>query len=125
MDSKLKKAERLERKQQKTDAGLISERYPEISTIVIFMNYYQKNNGPSIMQHTVNFFPGSAAYFHMECIRKDCVDGGFNLEPVISSMMRSRKESAKGELTCEGNDMASHHARIDYNIVIKYNNNSN
>ena len=120
MSRKEKDAERMERKQQKVDAGLMSARYPDVSSVIVSMNYYRKNAGPSFMQRTVNFFPSSAAYFLMECMKHDCVDGGFNLEPVITTMMSSRLESENGELVCHGNN-SSGHTRIDYRIAIHYN----
>ena len=119
MNRKEKAAERIERKQQKFDAGLLSARYPEVSSVVISMNYYQRNAGPAFMQRTVNFSPGSSAYFLMECMRHDCIDGGFNLDSVIKAMTDSRLESGNGELTCTGKP--SGHTRIDYNISINYN----
>ncbi|MCL4458125.1 MAG: hypothetical protein M1147_00110 [Nitrospirae bacterium] len=120
MVSKQKNVARLERKQHKADAGLMSTRYPNVASVIIFMNYYQKSTGRTIMQRTVNFLPGSSAYFHMECMGYDCVDGGFNLEPVINTMMKGRLKSGKGELLCAGNDSSSH-TRIDYKIDIQYN----
>jgi hypothetical protein len=120
MVSKQKNIARLERKQHKADAGLMSAHYPNVASVIISMNYYQKSTGRTIMQRTVNFSPGSLAYFHMECMGYDCVDGGFNLEPVVKKMMKGRLKSGKGELLCSGNDSSSH-TRIDYKIDIKYN----
>lgn len=119
MISKQKNAERGERRQHKLDAGPLSARHPEVSSIVIAMNYYQKETPHAIMQRTVNFFPSSAAYFLMECMRPDCVDGGFDLEPVITAMLKGRQKSGKGELVCPGNSGAGH-TRIDYTISITY-----
>ena len=115
-----KEEERRERKQRKIDAGLLSERYPAVSSVVISMDYHQRNTGPVLMQRTVNFFPGSAAYFLMECMRHECVDGGYNLEPVITNMTRDRQESGSGELDCPGGN-PSCHAKINYSIAISYN----
>lgn len=114
-----KEEERRERKQRKLDAGLLSERYPAVSSVVISMDYHQRNTGPVYMQRIVNFFPNSAAYFYMECMRNDCIDGGYNLEPVITSMTRGRLETGSGELVCPG-DNPSAHARINYSIAIQY-----
>jgi hypothetical protein len=119
MSSKQKNAERLERKQQKLDAGLISARYPGVASIVIAMNYYDRGSDTSCMQRTVNFFPGSAAYFLMECMGDKCIDGGFDLEPIIRTMVKGRLKSANGELVCRGSG-SSGHRRIDYKIVIQY-----
>jgi hypothetical protein len=55
----------------------------------------------------------------MECMKHDCIDGGFNLEAVIAKMIKARLKSGKGELGCAGKD-SSCHARIDYMISIKY-----
>lgn len=120
MISKQRNVARLEKKQQKADAGLMSSRYPGVAAIVISMDYYNRGSGPSFMQRTVNFFPGSAAYFHLECMKHDCIDGGFNLEPTITTMVKGHAKSGKGELTCAGND-SSGHTRIDYKIDIQYN----
>jgi hypothetical protein len=123
MVSKPKNDERAERRQQKIDAGLLSERYPHISSIVITMDYYQKGAGTVSMKRTVNFFPGSSAYFLMECMRNDCINGGFDLEPVISRMVKGSSKSGDGELTCPGNN-ASGHTRINYKVAIQYNDTS-
>lgn len=117
MLSRQRNAEKFERKQQKLDAGLMSSRFPDVATIVISMDYYYEDSGLSFMQRTVNFFPGSAAYFHMECMKHGCVHGGFDLEPVIRTMLKGHKTSSKGELVCHGDDRT----RIDYKIAIQYN----
>lgn len=109
----------MERKQKKIDAGLLSASYPYIASIVITMDYYQKGAGPVLMRRTVNFFPGSTAYFLMECIKNDCISGGFNLEPVIATMVEGQVKSGDGKLVCHGNN-ASGHARVDYKIAIQY-----
>jgi hypothetical protein len=119
MVSKPKNDERAERRQQKIDAGLLSERYPHISSIIITMDYYQKGAGAVSMKRTVNFFPGSNAYFLMECMRNDCINGGFDLEPVISRMVKGSAKSEGGELLCPGNN-ASGHTRINYKVAIQY-----
>jgi len=44
-------------------AGLISERFPEISNIVFRMTYYQRTSDPVLMVRTVNFFPHRLCLF--------------------------------------------------------------
>jgi len=98
----------------------MSECYPNVASIIIAMNYYQGSNTQIMMQRTVNFCASSATYFKMECMNRECVDGGFNLEPVIAKMIKNRLKSGKGELVCSGKE-SSGHAKIDYKISIKYN----
>ncbi len=120
MLNKKKLAERDERKRCELDTELLSSKYPDIESLVISMDYYQKGYKDLMMKRTVNFSPESHAYFLMECMKNDCLEGGFNLAPVISSMVRKNLTSEKGEITCQGND-SSEHARIIFKISIKYN----
>jgi hypothetical protein len=111
-----------QKKKDKIAAGLVSERFPEVSGMVINMTYYQKVANPVLMVRTLNVFPTDYAYFLMECALKDCVDGGFDLTPVISELVRKRKRSASGSMVCGGeNDfLPSGHASISYEININY-----
>ncbi|MEW6215509.1 MAG: hypothetical protein AB1478_09975 [Nitrospirota bacterium] len=116
--------ERMEQnKQRRLAAGLVSDRFPEVSGIVIHMIYYQKALNPVLMVRTVNVFPTSYAYFNMECMIKECVNGGFDLTSVITDMIRNHKKSGNGKLVCSGkiDALASGHASIAYEIRIQYN----
>jgi hypothetical protein len=116
--------ERMElNKQLRLASGLVSERFPDVSGIVIHMTYYHKGVNPVLMVRTVNFFPSSYAYFNMDCMIRDCVDGGFDLTSVITDTIKHRKKLGKGKLVCKGkNDaLASDHASIAYEIRIQYN----
>src|SRR4030042_2956395 len=111
------------KKQLRLEAGLLSERFPEVSDIVVNMTYYQKAVNPVMMVRNINFWPSRHAYFNMDCMMKGCLDGGFDLTSVITGMIKKRNNSVKGKLVCNGkNDtLSSGHASIDYEITIKYN----
>ena len=113
-----KNTARTERKQQKLDAGSVAQHYPEVAGIVINMKYSQK--GIQVMNRTLNFSPGSYAFFRVDCLSKDCTDGGFDLTREITSMIRNRRAAAKGELGCEGNGASSDHSSIAYEVSIQY-----
>ncbi len=110
-------------KQNRLAAGLLSERFPQVSRMVINMTYYQKGSNSVLMVRTVNFIPADSAYFNMECMTKGCVDGGFDLSSIIARMIKTRQKSVKGKLTCCGKTDAdtSDHASIVYEIGIEYN----
>ena len=114
-----KSAARTERLQQRLDAGFVSTHFPEVASIVISMMYSQRGIQKSLPR-TVNFFPGSYALFRVNCLNKDCVDGGFDLTQVITAMIRNRTEAAKGELSCEGNGSSTDHSAIVYEVAIQY-----
>ena len=111
-------------KQSKLAAGLVSERFPKVKSLVINMTYYQQGVNPVLMLRTINVLPTTYAYFNMECMIRDCVDGGFDLTPIITRMVKGLKKTVKGKLVCKGKSdgLEADHASILYEITIRYNN---
>ncbi len=119
MNYSTKKAQREEKQQRKLEAGFMEAQFPEVAGIVISMIYNQRGIQKS-MPRVVNFFPGSYALFRIECLNKECLDGGFDLSQVITGMIRNHKEAAKGDLICEGNSTSANHSTIAYEVAIQY-----
>jgi hypothetical protein len=113
------RATRLEINQRKVDAGVMSKHYPEVSSIVINMKYKQKGIANPI-QRTVNFAPDSYAFFSVDCLSKDCLDGGFDMHSIITSMIKKHSKLSKGELDCKNNDSFPGHSKIVYEVSIQY-----
>jgi hypothetical protein len=114
-----KNAARTERLQRRVLAGFVSAHFPEVKSIVISMMYNQSGIAKSLPR-TVNFSPDSSAFFRIDCLNKDCVDGGFDLSQVLNSMIRNRREAAKGQLSCEGSGASADHSDIVYQVAIQY-----
>ncbi|MEK7332375.1 MAG: hypothetical protein AAB017_03265 [Nitrospirota bacterium] len=114
-----KNVARAERLQRRVDAGFMAKQFPEVTSIVISMMYNQKGIQKSLPR-TVNFFPSSYALFRVDCLSKDCADGGFDLTQVITAMVRNHREATKGELSCEGNSPSADHSAIAYEVAIQY-----
>ena len=110
---------RSERHQQKIDSGTVAERFPHVAGIVVRMEYRQPGIAQN-MSRTVNFTPASYAFFRVECLNKGCVDGGFDLSGKIASMVRNRKETATGDITCKGEGPSENHSSIVYEVRIDY-----
>ncbi|MFZ3123488.1 MAG: hypothetical protein WA104_09060 [Thermodesulfovibrionales bacterium] len=113
-----KSAARAEKLQQRIGAGFVAKHFPEVASIVINMTYNQRGIQKSLPR-IVNFFPSSYALFRVHCLSKGCVDGGFDLTQIITAMIRNRRETAKGDLSCEGNPSPEHSA-IVYEVAIQY-----
>ena len=114
---------KLEQKKQITiTAGLVSERFPAVSGIVIHMTYYRKAVIPLLMVRTLNIFPTSYAYFKMDCMIKGCDGGVFDMTSIVADMIKIHKKLKKGVLACCGNidALASDHASIEYETMIEY-----
>ncbi|MBI5666210.1 MAG: hypothetical protein HZC49_14135 [Nitrospirae bacterium] len=110
------------KRQKNLAAGLVSDRFPSVSDIVISMTYLQKSERPVLMVRTVNIVPDSYALFNMDCMIKGCDGGGFDLNSVLADMVKTHKKVKKGAITCHGNidKQASEHASIEYEAVIHY-----
>lgn len=116
-----KSAARTERIQRRLDAGFVAAHYPEVASIVITMLYNQRGITKSLPR-VINFSPGSCALFKVDCLNKDCVDGGFDLTRVITGMIRNRRQMSKGDLSCEGSGPSPSvgHSAIAYELTIQY-----
>jgi len=103
-------------------SGLVSERMPGVTSIVFRMTYYQRVAGPVLMKRTINFSPADYACFHMDCMREECTNGGFDLAPVVKGLVKSRKKNVKGSILCRGkSDSLRHgHASIAYEVDVEY-----
>jgi hypothetical protein len=110
-------------KKNKLAAGLVSERFPGVSEIVFSMTYYQKTSQAVLMQRTLNFISTDFAYFRMECMRDECTNGGFDLTSVVVALVKSKKKSVKGKISCTGKNetLAPGHASIAYEITVQNN----
>ena len=117
-----KHAAMMERKQeieqQRREAGSIATHFPEVANIALHMTYNQR--GSKSILRNFQFSPDSYAFFKINCLRKDCVDGGFDLTQVITAMVHNRKTEAKGTIMCEGTDSSTNHSDIIYTITIQY-----
>jgi len=114
-----KNTARAERLQRRLDAGSVATHYPEVASIVVSMMYTQKGVQKSLPRN-VYFSPSSYALFRIDCLNKECVDGGFDFTQVITGMIRNRKGTQKGNLSCEGDGPSADHATIDFEVVIQY-----
>ena len=120
----LKKME--SKKQARIEAGLVCDRFPKVSGIVIHMTYFHKAENPVLMERTVNIFPTSHAFFNMECMIRGCNNGGFDLTDIIARQIRDHKTISRGRMACHGKegDISTDHASIAYQINIRYNKSS-
>lgn len=113
---------REERENIRKEAGLVSERFPGVSSIAFHLTYYHRRTGPVLMKRTLNFFSNTHALFRMDCLQEGCSGGGFDLTGVVKGMVKERKNSGKGQLRCNGKGapQGHSHASIAYEVSIVY-----
>ncbi|MDA8388790.1 MAG: hypothetical protein M0Z58_09045 [Nitrospiraceae bacterium] len=112
----------IELSKERLEAGLLLEKFPQVSQITILATYYYDRTGPVLMVQTVNIFPNSSACFHFQCPKKDCTHG-FDLSPDIVELVGKGGKSARGSAACGGDNGAGSpvHASISYEITVQYN----
>ncbi len=103
-------------------AGLVSERFPAVSNIMFRMTYFQRTLEPVLMTRTLSFSPTNYACFHLDCMREECTNGGFDLAPVVAGLVKNKKKSVSGKIICRGknSDLRHGHASIAYEVSIQY-----
>jgi len=116
-------AEILLHRQNRFDAGPMSALFPDVSSLIIRMEYFGREAAAPVMTRTVNFSSSAHAYFHMSCMMRGCQKGGFDLTDIITDMIRNHKRTNKGMLACEGTgkDITPAHVMIHYEISMTYN----
>ncbi len=114
-----KNAARMGKRQLKIDAGFVDAQFPEVAGIVIKMMYHQRSLQKSFPR-VINFFPGSYAFFRVDCLNKECMEGGFDFTEVITGMIKDRREATKGDISCDGDGSSAGHSTISYEVAIKY-----
>jgi len=108
----------MERQRQILAAGLVSERFPGVSSIVVTMNYNRGRN--SALRRTLNFYPGSPAFFKVSPLGDGGEDGAPDLTNFISGMIGAHKGSAKGEVRGGRGDEVIVHPNVEYEVAITY-----
>jgi len=107
---------KLEKMHRKIKEGLILDRFPEVSKIVIRMTYAEKRNMVNMVR-TIYFSPANHAYFNMECITRKCVDSGFDLASEIAHLVKNHMAFGQGKMFCSRKPCP---ATVDYTISISY-----
>jgi len=110
----------VKKKEQKIESGKISDHFPEVSSITIQVTNYHGRKNPVVIKRVLQFFPDSYAYFVLECLRKRCVDGGFDFGKIVTKITRGHKSSESGELFCKGNSLSKDHSYLSYKITVRY-----
>lgn len=107
-----------ERKRQMLAAGLVSDCFPGVASIVVTMDYSRGTY--STVHRTLNFYPGNHAFFKISSLGEECEEGGLDLTRFIQKMVKSREESAKGAFKCAHKDAEPVHPNVEYEVAITY-----
>ena len=111
-------AAKAEKKQQRIDAGLLSELFPKVMEISISMIYSQ-TGVLEPLSRIIKFFPRSYAVFKVNCLCTECLEGCFDFTKIVSTLVRTHKTVSKGKISCESCS-APECSDVAYAVTIEY-----
>ena len=82
--------------------GTISESYPDIGRIVLFVAFEEADSESEPNYQQIIFTADSEAIFRLDCSRDDCEGGGFDFTPLVDAMVRDGESRIHGTISCEG-----------------------
>lgn len=80
----------------------LSDLYPDIERLTLFVAFEEVDAEAEPNYQQIIFTGNSAPAFRLECLREECVDGGFDYEPFIDELIRSGEHLAHGKIACQG-----------------------
>jgi hypothetical protein len=78
----------------------IAERYPAVEALEFRLSFVPPSGDTITLTRVWN--PSHSALFHFGCRNERCVGGGFDLNPAVHAMLRTREHRTEGTLVCGG-----------------------
>src|SRR5437867_13144055 len=103
------------RRQQELEAGLISERFPQVKKIRLEVRFHDAS-GAQVQRRIRDLPPDAYAIFEMKCP----LDAApLDLKNIATRMIHDREKKKSGEVKCAGSQTDTHHIAT-YQIEIEY-----
>jgi hypothetical protein len=107
-------------------AGSLRERFPQIDQVVVDMVFEDVKKAGTYSTQMRSFSASAKAFFAFPCPRTLCLDGGYDLDPLIVELLAAGDTSAMGIMECRGalgatrSEDARCLLRMHYRIQIHY-----
>ncbi len=103
------------RRQQELEAGLVSERFPQVKKIRLEVEFFDAT-GARVQRRCRDLPPDAYALFEMKCPLDSTP---LNLKPIVTRMISDRAKDRSGEVKCTGSRPGTDHSAT-YVITIEY-----
>jgi hypothetical protein len=80
----------------------MQERFPKVEELVFDMAFTDVKKIGRYSPQMRSFSASAKAFFAIACPRTLCLDGGFNLEPILLTMLGTGETTSSGILECCG-----------------------
>ncbi len=108
------------------EAPSVRERFPKLERLTIDMTFCDVKRLGTYSPQMRGFGASAKAFFAFGCPRTLCLQGGFDLDPIIQSLFETHQAKSSGTLQCQGWLRQSHndntHCRLElrYSIHLQY-----
>jgi hypothetical protein len=108
------------------EAFSVRDRFPGVEQIVADMTFIDVKETGHYSAQMRSFSASAKAFFAIACPRALCLEGGFNLDTVVTTMIAAQQSTAAGTLECAGwtEPSRSQHAhcllQLSYRIHVTY-----
>ena len=84
------------------EARSVWERFPRLERLTIDMTFKDTKLLETYSSQMRSFGAAAKAFFVFACPRTLCLQGGFDLDPIIQSLFESDRAKSSGTLQCQG-----------------------
>jgi len=83
-------------------ASRLHERFPKLELLVIDLTFIDVRRMGRFSPQMRSFSGSAKAFFAIACPRTLCLDGGFDLDPIVLAMLSTKATTSNGTLECGG-----------------------
>jgi len=84
------------------EAQSMRERLPQVEQLVLSIGFTDRHGIGTYSPQMRSLSAAAKAFFAIPCPRTLCLDGGFDLDPIILTMLDANQTASAGILTCQG-----------------------
>lgn len=120
------KQQRERRRRAYASTPNLSEQFPQVEQLVIRMTFTDPSGRANHSPQMHSFSPAGRAFFEVPCPFSACIDGGFDLNPIIADILNHSGQETSGTLDCQGwqsRDRSDQHRcllKLHYTLSVCY-----
>ena len=84
------------------EATQLHERFPDVEQVVLDLSFTDLSKIGTYSSQLRTISAPAKAFFAVACPRTLCLDGGFDLDDIVSAMLRAGAATSTGTLECGG-----------------------
>ena len=84
------------------EATLLHDRFPDVEQVLLDLSFIDLSKIGTYSSQLRTISAAAKAFFAVACPRTLCLDGGFDLDAIVSAMLRAGAATSTGKLECGG-----------------------